>query len=151
VEVGEVRVGVVDARQEADLAAVVEALDAAADALGQRRVDAEAGPAQLRGVADLQLWSQVGVAAVVVQRHERVEQVKPARHEHRDEHGRVGRRRGVGGRRLEHALDRHRVGEVERHPAADAPAQHLATRERAHPLAGAMEVVAGAMGVHQWT
>jgi hypothetical protein len=81
VEVGEIRVGVVDPGQEADLAALEQTLDATADPLREPRVDAEGSPCE-RQPGDLQLRVQVGVAAVVVQGHERVEQVHAAGKEH---------------------------------------------------------------------
>ena len=71
---------------------------------------------------DLQLGAQVGVAAVVVQRHERVEQVHAAGQEDRHQHRRVGRGRGVGRRGLEHALERHGLG------ACRGPARRRARR-----------------------
>ena len=146
---GEVRVGVVDARQEADLAALEEPLDAAADAPAERRVEPEAR-ARERHALHLQVGAQVGVAAVGVQRHERVEQVDPAGRKTDTSTGAFGAAAASAAAGLEHALDRHRLGDVERQPAAHAEAQHLAAGERPQ-LLGAVEVVAGAVGLHQCT
>ena len=136
VEVGEVGVGVVDPGQEADLAALEEPPHAAADAAAERRVEAEAGAARERRALHLQLLVQVRVAAVVVKRHERVEQVHAAGQEHGHEHGRVRRGRGVRGGGLEHARDRQRLGGVEGEPGAEPAGQHLAARERGAAEAG---------------
>ena len=71
--------GVVDAGQEADLAGVEEPLDAAADALRERRVDAERAVAQQRRLVDADVAAQVGVARrSCVERDQRVEQVAAA-------------------------------------------------------------------------
>ncbi len=152
----EVGIGVVDARQEADLAALEEPLDAAADATRERRVEAEPGAARQRRALDLELLVQVRVAPVVVERHQRVEQVHAPRQEHRDEHGSVRGGRGVRGGGLEHAGDRQRLRRVEREPGAEAAGQHLAAGERgvaeqvaAHGLGRAVEVVAGVVAWHQ--
>ena len=118
-------------------------------------MDAEAG-ARERDALHLQLGVEVGVATVVVQRDERVEQIHAAGEEDRHQDGSVGRRRGVGGRRLEHARERHRLGSVERQASAETGPEHLPAREArsaeevaAHGLRAAVEVVAGAMANHQ--
>lgn len=145
VEVGEVGVRVVDPGQEADPPALEHPRDAAARAGGERRVHAE--PAAEREVAGgPHSLAQVGVAPVLVHPRERVEQVAPAGQEHGDEHGRVGARRRLGARGLEHLPERELRGAVDREAARQAALEHRAPGEL-----GAVEVVAGAVGAHQHT
>jgi hypothetical protein len=156
--VREVGVGVVDAGEQADLALLEQALHAAVEAGLERGVHAEAGPAELGRVVLLEARAQVGVAAVLGERDEAVEQVAAAGQEDRDEHRRV--RRGGRGR-LGGAEDvgyRHRArgvdGEARAHTAReDLTAGDSRVEVRAAGgLAGRVEVVAGAVGVlgHQW-
>jgi K+/H+ antiporter YhaU regulatory subunit KhtT len=70
--VREIRIGVVDAGDEAQVAAVEEALEAAIEPLPQRRMHAEACAGQRDRLGDLQRWAQVGVARVGVARDQGV-------------------------------------------------------------------------------
>ena len=153
-EVRQVGIGVVDPGEEADLAAFVEALDAAAHPAGQRGVKPERRAGKGHPLHS-QLRVQVGVAAVVVQGHERVEQVDSAGQEDRYEHRGVGRGRGLGRRRVEHLRERHGAARVERQARAEAGGKHLPAGERRPPevlaadvLLGVVEVVAGVVAAH---
>jgi hypothetical protein len=144
VEVREVRVRVVDARQEADLPGVEQAADAAVGALRERGVQAEPRLARQRGRRlAAERAAQVGQPARLVERGQRREQVAAARQEDGDEHGGVGRRDGLGVGGLEHARGRQRRRGVQRQAADDdlAPGQ-VEGAVRAAEVVAALEGIA---------
>jgi hypothetical protein len=145
--VRQVGVRVVDAGQEADLAAVVEALDAVVGALGQRGVQREA-VAEQRRLGGRDAAAEVVERAVLVERQQRVEEVEAAGQEDGDEDRRVGRSGRFRLRGVEEVLRREQRRRVDRDARADAPLEHLTAREHvaARGLAGAVEVLAGGVG-----
>jgi hypothetical protein len=143
VEVAEVGVGVVDAGDEAQPAAIEQPLQPAVEALGEGRVHAEAGSAERDRVGDLEHRAQIGIAAVGGGRHERVEQVQAAGDEDVDQHRRVGRGRRARLAGLERARQRHRLRRVQGDRRAQAGLQQAPAADRARERRAALGIGAG--------